>query len=251
MRKMARGQMAKGPSEAARAAGRRLARGFFAVDPVTLAQRLLGQRLVRVLDDGTGVAGVIVETEAYLGVEDRAAHTFGGRRTERVEAMYGKPGTAYVYFTYGMHWCMNVVAGREGEPVAVLLRALEPVEGIEAMRRLRSARRRPGAAALNVDDLCSGPAKLCEAMVIDRRLNGLDLVSDARLFVEPGRERVTPERVVNSARIGVSYAGVWARRPLRWHVADNPHVSVAGSGNRVSGRGGSERGARRLGRRGG
>src|SRR4051812_10784941 len=94
----------------------RLQRPFFATDPVTLAPRLLGQRLVRTLDDGTRLAGIIVEVEAYLGIPDRAAHPFRGRRTPRTEAMYAKPGTAYVYFTYGSHYCMNIVCGRLNEP---------------------------------------------------------------------------------------------------------------------------------------
>ena len=107
----------------------RIPRSFLAVDPEKLARRLLGQRLVRTLGDGTRLAGIIVETEAYLGVRDRAAHSFGGRRTPRNESMFARPGTAYVYFTYGMHHCVNVVCGRRDEPVAVLIRALEPVEG--------------------------------------------------------------------------------------------------------------------------
>ena len=105
----------------------RLPRRFYAQDPVTLARALLGQLLVRVTDGGARLAGRIVETEAYLGVPDRAAHTFGGRRTPRNESMWGPAGHAYVYFIYGLHHCMNVVADEPGEPTAVLLRALEPL----------------------------------------------------------------------------------------------------------------------------
>src|SRR5262245_61693000 len=121
--------------------GDRLSRRFFSRDSETLAHALLGKKLVRVLQNGERLAGIIVETEAYVGVIDRASHPFGGRRTPRNESMYGRAGTAYVYFTYGVHHCVNVVCGRENEPVAVLLRALEPVEGLEAMRRLRSGNR--------------------------------------------------------------------------------------------------------------
>jgi len=209
----------------------RCGRRFFSTDPATLAQKLLGQRLVRVLDSGERLAGTIVETEAYLGVEDRAAHTFGGRRTPRNEAMYGAAGTAYVYFTYGMHHCMNVVAGRLEEPVAVLIRALEPTEGLGAMRGLRSGPRRSvklgkAKAGLREDELCSGPARLCQALAIDRQLNGIDLTTDSRLWIERAR-RVDPGglEVRMTARVGVEYAGVWADKKLRWFVDGNRHVS--------------------------
>src|SRR5262249_30706689 len=116
---------------------RRWKREDYARPAEELARALLGTTLVRVLDDGTRLAGRIVETEAYLGVEDRAAHSFGGRRTPRNEPMYGKPGMSYIYFTYGMHHCFNIVCGEVDEPVAVLLRGIEPTEGLEVMRRLR------------------------------------------------------------------------------------------------------------------
>lgn len=213
-------------NRAASPAPARLGRRDYATDPVTLAKSLIGCRLVRALR-GRRLAGIIVETEAYLGVQDRAAHSFGGRRTPRVEPMYAKPGTAYVYFTYGMHHCMNVVAGREGEPVAVLIRALEPIEGLERMRALRAARR-PGAR-LRDTDLCSGPAKLCEALAIDSDLSAIDLVSDPRLFIEPRCATLEgPIELVNTARIGVGYADEWAAAPLRWFAAANPHVSIKG-----------------------
>lgn len=194
----------------------RATRRFFARNADELARRLLGQRLVRMLEDGTRLSGLIVETEAYLGITDRAAHSFGGRRTARVEPMYARPGTSYVYFTYGMHHCFNVVCGQVGEPVAVLIRALEPEEGIEAMRQHRGASR----------DLCRGPARLCEALQIDRGLDAIDLATDPRLFIELARKRpMERDRLVNTPRIGIAYAGAWARRRLRWHIAGHPDVS--------------------------
>jgi len=196
-------------------------RAFFAGDARRLARRLLGQRLVRVLDDGTRLAGTIVETEAYPGVQDRAAHSFGGRRTARTEPMYGPPGTAYVYFTYGMHWCLNAVCGREEEPTAVLIRALEPTEGVEEMRRRRGI---GGAKAATL--LCSGPARLCQALEIDREMNGLDLATGESLFVERVRQRALGGAALeNTPRIGVGYAGGWAGAMLRWFIRGNPHVS--------------------------
>jgi DNA-3-methyladenine glycosylase len=186
--------------------------------PVDTARALLGQRLVRVLD-GVRLAGLIVEVEAYLGAADRAAHTFGGRRTPRNESMYLPGGHAYVYFTYGMHHCLNVVCGRRDEGVAVLIRALDPTEGLTEMFR-----RRPGAR--RETDLCSGPGKLTQALAIDRRLDGLDLRCDPRLGVERTRKRpLRAEEVVVTPRIGVGSAGDWAQHPLRFLLRANPHVT--------------------------
>ncbi len=198
----------------------------FAIDPASLGKRLLGQRLTRILPDGARLAGVIVETEAYLGARDLAAHSVGARRTARTEPMFGSPGTIYVFLTYGMHHCVNVVCGAVDEPVAVLIRALEPVEGLEQMRSLRG-----GSRSLRATDLCSGPAKLCQAMAIDRSLDGWRFqdgpkVGVGELRIERTRRRAIPRsRTVNTARIGVDYAGEWASAPLRWAIRESPHVS--------------------------
>lgn len=199
----------------------RFTRRFSRADSASLARRLLGQRLVRMLDDGSRIAGIIVETEAYLGEVDRAAHSFGGRRTPRNEAMYAEGGAAYVYFTYGLHFCFNVVAGRTDEPIAVLVRALEPAEGSEFMRAFRARRASEG---LPDTLLCSGPARLCQALAIDRSHNGLDLTESDHLWIERGR-RVPPAAIAAGPRIGIDSAGVWARKPLRFWIAGNPHVS--------------------------
>lgn len=199
---------------------KRWTRADYSAGSVEIARKLIGSSLVRILEDGTRLAGVIVETEAYLGVEDAAAHSFAGRRTPRTEAMYSQPGTAYVYFTYGMHHCMNIVCGRLDEPVAALLRALEPTEGLERMTVLRSGRR----PVTRARDLCSGPGKLCQALSIDRSLNHEDLVGSDRLWIEhPATGR--PFTLANGPRIGVGYAGAWADRPLRWWASGNEHVS--------------------------
>ncbi|HZW09391.1 MAG TPA: DNA-3-methyladenine glycosylase [Phycisphaerales bacterium] len=203
-----------------------LPRRFFAADPEILARKLLGCTLVRILADGTRLGGVIVETEAYLGAIDRAAHTFGGRRTARNESMWGHPGIAYVYFTYGMHWCMNISAGALGDPVAVLLRALRPTEGLERMRELRAAGGRRKTPLADTE-LCAGPARLCQALAIDRSLDGLDLTAaGSPLFVERRKQdRVSDDQVARGARIGIAYAGDWAARPLRFAVRGSPFVS--------------------------
>ncbi|MBX3357939.1 MAG: DNA-3-methyladenine glycosylase [Phycisphaeraceae bacterium] len=192
-------------------------RRFFATTAGELAQRLIGCRLVRVLHGGIRVSGVIVETEAYLGAPDTASHARGGRRTRRTEPMYGPPGTAYVYFTYGMHYCMNAVCGQVDEPVAVLIRALHPLEGLDFMRSRR------GVDAPT--SLCSGPAKLCQAMDIEREFSGVDLVEHPALFIERPPAAARSRTLTNTARIGVGNADEWARAPLRWFDPVSDHVS--------------------------
>ncbi len=192
---------------------------FATLDAVTLARRLLGQRLVHVTE-GVATGGTIVETEAYLGVEDRAAHSYGGRRTARTETMYREGGHAYVYFIYGMHWCFNVVAGPAETPTAVLIRALIPDVGAAAIRERRPRARRDR-------DLCSGPARLTQALRIDGSCDGVDLRDSACLYIERRRQRSLPaSRIVAAPRVGVSYAGAWAARPYRFLVRDCEHVSV-------------------------
>ncbi len=212
----------------------RLQRSDYAIDPVALAKHLLGCTLVR-LHRGRRLAGVIVETEAYCGPEDKAAHSVGWRRTPRTEPMFGPPGTSYVFLTYGMHHCFNVVCGAVDEPVAVLVRALAPSEGLTTMRRLRARPASPNArprdpAALRETDLCSGPAKLCAALGIDRTHNALSLVESPVLWIEPPATGWSADqiagRIINTTRIGVDYAQEWADAPLRWYDADSPHVSV-------------------------
>ena len=196
--------------------GARLTRRFFRRDPVTVAKALLGHVLVRRLDDGRELTGRIVETEAYLGIPDRAAHSYGGRRTKRNESMYLDGGHAYVYFVYGMHWCFNVVSDCEEVPTAVLIRALEPLEGVEEMQKRRGRYR--------AHELCSGPAKLAGALAIDRSLDGADLVTSETLFLR--RHRKYPQ-VASAPRVGVDYAKEWSRRRLRYYARDNEHVSRA------------------------
>jgi DNA-3-methyladenine glycosylase len=201
--------------------GVRLDRSFYQVPAEALASRLMGMLLVRVQDDGTRLSGLVVETEAYCGVTDLGSHAVRGRRTQRNEAMYGAAGLSYVYFTYGMHFCMNVVCGDVDEPVAVLLRGLEPVEGIERMHELRGLL---GGKRRKDTDLCSGPAKICQAMAIDRSMNAVDMVTSDVLFMERP-EVVRKGRLIRTARIGLNNAGDWTYKPLRWVMQGNPHVS--------------------------
>jgi DNA-3-methyladenine glycosylase len=181
---------------------RKLLRSFYDRDTIEVARELLGMHLVHVVG-GVERVGRIVEVEAYLGPHDLAAHSARGL-TPRTRVMFGPPGHAYVYLIYGMHWCMNVVTEAEGKAAAVLLRALEPVKNIEGRTQ--------------------GPGLLCRAMGIDGRLHGHDLLSDDLKICLPGAGR-GPITIVKRPRIGVDYAGHWARRLLRFYVKGNAFVS--------------------------
>ena len=196
--------------------GRKLATSFFLHDTVTVARALLGCVLWRRLDDGQVLAARIVETEAYLGANDMASHARRGLRSERNASMYLEGGHAYVYFTYGMHWCMNVVTNEADIAEAVLLRGAEPLRGIEAMRM-----RRPKAK--KEWELMNGPGKICMAMEIDRKLDGESLRGD-RLWIT-GREADVPEIAV-SPRIGIDNSGDAAAWPLRFFIPGNRNVSA-------------------------
>ena len=195
---------------------RSLPRAFYLQPTLRVARELLGKVLVHETPEGV-TAGRIVEVEAYRGPRDRAAHSSGGHRSPRNEVMYGPPGRAYVYFIYGMHHCVNVVCQRPDVPEAVLLRALEPLEG-EALMRMR--RGLPDAPAWR---LCRGPGALCRAMGIARAENAADLVrGPLRILDAP----VLPAgRVARTPRIGVDYAGADAARPWRLVARDSAAVS--------------------------
>jgi DNA-3-methyladenine glycosylase len=176
-----------------------LGASFFARDTTVVARDLLGKVLVRELD-GQKLWGRLVEVEAYLGPDDLAAHSKGGRRTPRTEVMYGEPGHAYVYFTYGMHWCLNFVTRERGVPQAVLVRALEPGPGVGR---------------------CSGPGLVTRALHIDRALNGAPLQPPDLYVVDDG---APVRRVYVTRRIGVQGTGRWEKRLLRY-VVDSPALS--------------------------
>lgn len=196
-----------------------LPREFFARDSLIVARNLLGARLVRVLD-GQRLSGVIVECEVYIGRDDTACHASRGR-TLRNEVMFGPPGFAYVYFTYGIHWMLNVVTEDEGFPAAVLLRAIEPVDGIGTMRALRQAKGKPRRD----QDLTSGPARLTQALAIDKTFYGADLTANGQLWLEPG-DSIADSDVERGPRIGINYADERDRlAPWRFWVRDNVYVS--------------------------
>ncbi len=194
----------------------KLPRDFYTrTDVLEVARDLLGKKLVVPGRSGTRVAGIIVETEAYRGPEDRASHAYDGRRTRRTETMYAKGGTAYVYFVYGMYNQFNVVTNVAEVPHAILVRAVEPSEGLDLMRR-----RRPGRREY---ELTSGPGRLCLAMGIDRKLDQADLLGD-QIWIEEGVS-ISPRQIARGPRIGIDYAEKWITKPWRFWVRDNPFVS--------------------------
>ena len=197
----------------------RFPRSFFCTGTLDVAAALLGAHLVRWFQ-GERLVGRIVECEAYIGENDSACHASRGH-TARNSVMFGPPGHAYVYFTYGIHWMLNVVTEVEGFPAAVLLRAVEPVDGIGIMRRLRQSR----GVVRSARDLTGGPARLTRAMGIDKALNGADMVDGDVLWLEEGTA-VPPSQVQSGPRIGIRYAAEKDQiAPWRFWIAGNEYVS--------------------------
>ena len=188
---------------------------FFRKDTVELARNLLGCLLVHGTPDGVA-AGMIVETEAYVGGVDKACHAYQNR-SERTEIMYGDGGFAYVYFIYGMHHCFNVVTGSAGEGNAVLIRALEPVIGLDLMRKRRQTNQ--------LQNLCNGPGKVCQALAITKEEYGLDLCDPAGPLRLVRFRHIPDNRITSSPRINVAYAEEAAAWPWRFYVKDNLYVS--------------------------
>ena len=194
----------------------KLPAGFYLHDTVSVARSLLGCVLWRKIGREL-LALRIVETEAYLGANDPASHARRGLRSARNESMYLEGGHAYVYFTYGMHWCLNVVTNESDIAEAVLLRAGEPVRGIEGMRKRRPKAKRDV-------DLTNGPGKICMAMEIDRKLDG-ERFDGERLYITTRDTEVGEEDIGMSARIGIDNSGEAAFWPLRFFIRGNRHVS--------------------------
>jgi DNA-3-methyladenine glycosylase len=192
-----------------------LPRSFYSRDTIEVARGLLGKMLVREIPAGR-LAARIVETEAYVGPHDKACHASKGM-TDRNKVMFGEPGHAYVYFIYGMYHCLNFVTERDGYPAAVLIRAAEPVEGVDAMWGLRKK-------AKKAEDLTSGPGRLCMALGIDRALNGADLCKNGPLYVEDGKEEA--REIISCKRVGVDYAAEYKDKPWRFYIKGSRFVSV-------------------------
>jgi DNA-3-methyladenine glycosylase len=195
-----------------------LQRAFYERDVITVSKDLLGKLLVNESLEGK-TSGKIVEIEAYCGPEDRAAHSFGGRRTARNEVMFGPKGHAYVYFIYGMYYCFNVTAGNvAGKPEAALIRALESLEGKDIMSNRR------GATHEKAVTLTNGPGKLCMAMGISKVQNCADLIMPPFYIMDA--PTVLPENIVETERIGIDYAREWRNKPWRFYIKGNASISA-------------------------
>ena len=199
----------------------KLDRDFYSRDTLTVARELLGKVLVHNIN-GQKLRGIIVETEAYLGLRDKAAHSYGGRKTKRVENMYDLPGTAYVFFIYGMYYCFNIVTERIGVPEAVLIRGIEPIEGLDFMARNRFGVDYDNLTKRQKRNLTNGPCKLSIAFNIDKSLDGVDLCGDS-LYLEHGDGREF--NIVQTKRIGIDYAEEARDFPYRFYIQGNPYVS--------------------------
>lgn len=188
---------------------------FFQRDSITLAQNLLGKLLVREID-GARIVTKIVETEAYMGAEDKAAHSYNNRRTPRTEVMFGRAGIVYVYIIYGMYYCLNIVAAKEEIPQAVLIRGVEPIEGLDIIKKNRVIK------SEKIQDLTNGPGKLCQALNIDKTLNGSDLVLENELYILDNKEKY---ETISAKRINIDYAGEYKEKLWRFYIKDNIYVS--------------------------
>lgn len=200
----------------------KLERSFYKKSALILARDLLGKYLIFDINNEKLMAK-IVETEAYMGFNDKAAHTYNGKRTPRTEAMYGEEGHAYVYIIYGMYNCLNVVAAEKEIAQAVLVRALEPMEGLEIMALNRFNKPFSQLKKSQIIGLTNGPGKLCQAFGITREMNGEDLIGD-RLYICSGIEEKFD--IVETKRIGIDYAEEAKDFPWRFYIKDNKFVSV-------------------------
>lgn len=217
---------------------KKIDRNFYNRDTATVAKELLGKYLVHRVD-GEDYIGKIVETEAYLGADDKAAHSYNMRRTERNKVMFGSPGFAYVYFIYGMYYCFNVVTREEEVPQAVLIRALQPISSLDKMAINRYRDKFDKNKVLKdkeIKNLTNGPGKLCNAMKIDKSLNGIDLCADELFIVEgvdskyEGYKNDETFEIISSKRINIDYSEEAADFLLRFYIKNNKFISVKDKG---------------------
>jgi DNA-3-methyladenine glycosylase len=193
----------------------KLKRDFYERETLEVSKELLGKYIVRTTEEGITV-GKIIEVEAYMGSLDAAAHTFNGKRSERTEVAFGPGGYAYVYLIYGMYHCFNIVTNVAEKPEMVLIRAVEPIEGIELMQKRRKTE--------VLRNLCSGPGKLCQAMDITRKLHGIDLCGDNLYLLD--NEKIQEENILSTPRINIDYAGEAKEYPWRFLIKDNKFIST-------------------------
>lgn len=197
----------------------KLDRSFYRRETLTVAKELLGKVIVSCKDD-TYVSGRIVETEAYIGPDDAAAHTFGGKRTERTQVAYRQGGFLYVYLIYGMYHCINIVTNIENKPEVVLIRALEPLDGISIMKKRRNTEK--------VEKLCSGPGKVCQALNVTRAENGVDLCGDTVFLIDDNYE-IRDSLITATKRINIDYSGEARDYLWRFIIKDSRFLSNVGT----------------------
>lgn len=202
----------------------KLNRSFYRENAVDLSKQLLGKYLVHIVRSEE-IIGKITEVEAYMGFGDKASHSYNGKRTARTEVMYGEEGHAYVYFIYGVYYCLNVVAAEKEIAQAVLIRAVEPVKGVELMTNYRYGKAIEELKTSQIKNLTNGPGKLCKAFNITKECNGEDLIGD-RLFICENQKQDEAFDIVKTKRIGIEYAEEARDFPWRFYIKDNPYVSV-------------------------
>ncbi|MFW6035012.1 MAG: DNA-3-methyladenine glycosylase [Halothermotrichaceae bacterium] len=190
---------------------------FYQQDAVTTAEKLVGKYVVRKIFEQKIICR-IVETEAYVGPEDKGCHAYQNKKTKRTEVMFKKGGAAYIYLIYGIHNCFNIVVNRKNKPEAVLIRAVEPIEGLEIIRKNRPIK------SNKIEELTNGPGKLCQALVIDRKLNGYDLVDGDRLYIT---EQVEGQQfqIASGTRINIDYAEEYKDKLWRFYIKGNSFIS--------------------------
>ncbi|MDF2520657.1 MAG: DNA-3-methyladenine glycosylase [Clostridia bacterium] len=204
-----------------------LDRDFYIRDTITVSKELLGKVLVHKTEDFS-VAGRIVETEAYLGPEDKAAHSYGGRKTPRVEVMYNQGGWSYIFTIYGMYQCFNIVTEKQGLPQAVLIRALEPVDNVELMAQRRFSKSYRDISSRQIKDLTNGPGKLCIAMALGKEQNKIDMcVKNGMDDIYVWDDGYKDFDIEASARINIDYAEEYVHKPWRFTIKGNKYVSKA------------------------
>lgn len=201
-----------------------LNKNFYSTDALTLSKELLGKVLVRNIN-GNILKGIIVETEAYIGATDKASHAYGNRRTQRTEPLYGYPGICYVYSIYGMYYCFNVICAEKDIAEGVLIRALEPVEGLDYMSFNRFNKPYNELTKTQVKNLTNGPSKLCIALNIDKTNNAKDLIIENNLYIEDSKILLTDSDIIETTRIGIGYAEEAVHFPWRFYIKDNIFVS--------------------------
>jgi len=201
---------------------RRLPRKFYTQPTLKVAKQMLGKYLVRKIGKKKFI-GKIVETEAYIGPQDKASHAYDGKITERNKAEYLIGGHIYIYLVYGMYWQLNISTGKEGKPECVLIRALEPVITKNPKSQIPNHKQIQNLKS-KIQNLTNGPGKLCRWMKLDKSFYGEDLVKSKRIWLEDGEE-IKPSQIIASKRIGIDYAEEWAEKPWRFYIKDNLFVS--------------------------